>query len=74
MFNAIGKIRDKNLRDQIGELFGQLGGSTPTFQVVTEALLQLAVAGSETLARLVELRASLIDLGAGDALDRLPQL
>lgn len=62
MFNRIGEVPEPEVRARIGKLYGDMGGATPTFQVVGRQLLTFALNGTRTLIDIAKLRLDDIEL------------
>lgn len=62
MFGKIGEVADSTLRQEVGSLYGDLGGSTPTFQVVARNLLSFVTEATPTLTEIAVRRLDLIEL------------
>lgn len=63
LFNHIGDVADRDQRERIGYLFGQVGGSLPTFQDLAENLLLLIRDGARSMKELADQLRDQIDLG-----------
>jgi len=64
LFENIGLIPGQYDRERIAALYAQVGGSTPTFQVVATRLFRFIAEGTERLHAIAESRLGEIDLGA----------
>lgn len=49
IFNNIGNINDKKDREKVASIYGQVGGSTPTFHVIASRLFEFVAISTELL-------------------------
>lgn len=63
IFYNIGNISDRRDREKVAALFGQKGGSAPTFQVIARNLFELVGEGTEILNEIAKENLSTLDLG-----------
>ena len=63
IFNNIGNIPSREDREKVAEVFGEKGGSTPTFQIVAERLLHFVASGTNHLCDIASANLQDIDLG-----------
>lgn len=63
IFNNIGNITDKQDREKVAAIYGQVGGSTPTFQIVATRLFELAELEAELLNNIAKTNLHVINLG-----------
>lgn len=63
MFHRIDEISNREKRNAIGRLFAEMGGMTPTFQIVAGRLLRFVSAGMRVLIPIAMSRASEVELG-----------
>jgi hypothetical protein len=66
LFNSIGSIERKADRERIAAIFGKIGGSTPTFQVVAENLFSFVRLATEKLCDIAAGNLTSIDLGKAE--------
>ncbi len=63
LFDGIAQY-DKSDREKIAELFGKKGGSTPSFQIIGNRLLEFVDKGTQILIDIAKTNVANIDLGA----------
>jgi len=63
LFDGIGEIENTEDRKRISELFGKIGGSTPTFQIILKNLLQFIAGATELLNKIAEGNLDRVNLG-----------
>jgi hypothetical protein len=63
LFNNIGKIEKKDERKQVAGIFGDVGGSTPTFQILAYNLFEFVMLATDLLFDIAQKNLSNIDLG-----------
>lgn len=63
IFNNIGNINDKQDREKVASIFGQVGGSTPTFQIIATKLFELVESETELLDNIARANLQTINLG-----------
>lgn len=63
IFNNIGNISDKQDREKIASIYGQVGGSTPTFQIIATKLFELVELATELLDNIAKANLQTINLG-----------
>lgn len=64
IFGNIGNVASRTDRERIANLFGRVGGSTPSFEVVGEKILGLIAEGTSVLIEVAKSNMQAIDLGA----------
>lgn len=63
IFDNIGNIKNKGDREKVAELYGEKGGSTPSFQIVAKNLLHFVAEGTTLLCSIAKDNLSNINLG-----------
>lgn len=63
IFNNIGNIGDRQDREKVASIFGQVGGSTPTFQIIATKLFELVELETELLDNIAKANLQTINLG-----------
>lgn len=63
IFNNIGNIGDKQDREKVASIFGQVGGSTPTFQIIATKLFELVELETELIDNIAKANLQTINLG-----------
>lgn len=63
VFNNIGNVKRKDDRERIANLFGQKGGSTPSFQIIAKRLFHFVAESTELLCDIAKNNLKNIDLG-----------
>ncbi len=63
LFNCIGDIEEVGNREKIASIFGKIGGSTPSFQVIGRNLLEFILQTTELLSDIAAKNLDNIDLG-----------
>ena len=63
IFDNIGNIEDKEDREKVARIYGQKGGSTPTFQIIARNLFNFVAKGTNMLCNIAKENLSNIDLG-----------
>lgn len=63
IFNNIGNIPDKQDREKVASIYGQVGGSTPTFQIIATKLFEFVDLGTELLNTIAGANLQNINLG-----------
>lgn len=63
LFDNIGNIRDRANRERVAELYGKVGGETPTFQITAERLISFLGQGTAILVDIVVNHPLNVDLG-----------
>jgi len=63
VFDNIGNIENKEDRKKVADIFGEKGGSTPTFQILAKNLLTFVAEGASILCDIAKNNLSNIDLG-----------
>lgn len=63
IFDNIGNLDKKENRERVARIYGQKGGSTPTFQVLAKNLFYFTAEGTRTLCEIAKKNLQNIDLG-----------
>jgi len=63
IFNNIGNINNKQDSEKVASIFGQVGDSTPTFQIIATRLFELVELETELLDNVVKANLRTINLG-----------
>jgi len=63
IFNNIGNVENKNDREKIASIYGQKGGTTPTFQVIAKRLFHFISESTNLLCDIVQNNLKNINLG-----------
>ena len=63
IFDNIGKVEKREDRRRIADLFGEKGGTTPTFQILAKNLFEFIVDNTELLCEIAQANLENIDLG-----------
>ena len=66
IFNNIGNIESKADREKVASIFGEVGGSTPSFQIIAQRLFEFIAFGTELLNNIIKDNLNKIDIGSPD--------
>jgi hypothetical protein len=76
LFEEIASIERADVRERVARLYGEIGGSTPSFQEIARRLLEFIGRGTLLLQEVARERVGTIDLGTphklGEEIERMP--